>query len=35
MGNGDDPGRGDMKYAFTGMALLIGVLIAVTILSQL
>jgi hypothetical protein len=34
MGTDDDPGARDMKYAFTGMALLIGALIVVSILSQ-
>jgi hypothetical protein len=30
----DDPGSRDTKFAFIGMALLIGVLIVVSILSQ-
>jgi hypothetical protein len=30
----DDPGRRDTRFAFSGMALLIGVLIVVAILSQ-
>jgi hypothetical protein len=35
MGTDDDPGSRDMKYAFTGMALLIGALIVVSILAAI